>query len=175
MFDGMKNGDLDVKFFPRNSKEAQIVIKNTTDKPLNVHLPDAFAGVPVLGQALGAGQGNNRTTKQRHSRRQSKPGRGRRRSWKWWRSSARWQQRRRWWRGVQCSAGKDHQDQGRGRLPRSWQRRTERPHSLRDSADRIVQQRSGGCRALQIARQRQGRSTLSASSRLAFGQSHELG
>jgi hypothetical protein len=63
LFDGMKSGDLDVKFFPRNSREAQIVIKNNTDQPLNVHLPDAFAGVPVLGQALGAGgAGNTRTT-----------------------------------------------------------------------------------------------------------------
>ncbi len=52
LFDGMKSGDLDVKFFLRNSREAQIVIKNNTDQPLNVQLPDAFAGVPILGQAL---------------------------------------------------------------------------------------------------------------------------
>jgi hypothetical protein len=60
LFDGMQKGDLDVKFFPRNSKEAQILIKNNTDQPLNVQLPDAFAGVPVLAQA--GGVGNTRTT-----------------------------------------------------------------------------------------------------------------
>jgi hypothetical protein len=63
LFDGMKDGDLDVKFFPRNSREAQILIKNNTDQPLTVKLPDAFAGVPVLAQALGAGaNGNTRNT-----------------------------------------------------------------------------------------------------------------
>ena len=61
----MKSGDLDVKFFPRNSKEAQILIKNNTDRPLTVQLPDAFAGVPILAQAAGAAGGNaggNRST-----------------------------------------------------------------------------------------------------------------
>jgi len=64
MFDGMKSGDLDVKFFPRNSKEAQLLIKNNTDKPLTVQLPDAFAGVPVLAQAVGNNNnaGGNRTS-----------------------------------------------------------------------------------------------------------------
>jgi hypothetical protein len=62
LFDGMKSGDLDVKFFPRNSREAQILIKNNTDQPLTVQLPEAFAGVPVLAQAAGAGAGGNRTT-----------------------------------------------------------------------------------------------------------------
>jgi hypothetical protein len=61
MFEGMKKGNLDVKFFPRNSREAQIVIKNNTDQPLTVQLPEAFAGVPVLAQAAGAGAGTRTT------------------------------------------------------------------------------------------------------------------
>ena len=55
MFDAMKSGDLDVKIFLRNSHEGQVIIKNNTNQPLNVHLPEAFAAVPVLAQAAGAG------------------------------------------------------------------------------------------------------------------------
>ncbi len=40
---------------PKDSSEAKVTIKNKTDKPLNVKLPDAFAGVPVLAQRGGAG------------------------------------------------------------------------------------------------------------------------
>ncbi len=57
LFDGMKSGDLDVKFLPKNSRDAQILVKNNTDQPLSVKLPPAFAAVPVLAQAAGAGGG----------------------------------------------------------------------------------------------------------------------
>ncbi len=50
MFAAMKAGDLEVSMIPKDSSEARIVIKNNTDKPLNVKLPDAFAGMPVLAQ-----------------------------------------------------------------------------------------------------------------------------
>jgi hypothetical protein len=53
MFDGMTNGDLGVKFIPKDSTEARVLIENKTDKPLSVKLPDAFAGVPVLAQQAG--------------------------------------------------------------------------------------------------------------------------
>jgi hypothetical protein len=56
MFAAIEKGDISVKLIPKDSTESQVVIKNETDRPLNVKLPDAFAGVPVLGQALG-GQG----------------------------------------------------------------------------------------------------------------------
>jgi len=59
MFDGMKSGDLDVKIIPHNASHAQLVIKNNTQQPMNVHLPDAFAAVPVLAQQQGVG---SRTT-----------------------------------------------------------------------------------------------------------------
>ena len=55
LFEGMRNGDLAVKFVPKDSREARITVENKTDKPLNVKLPDSFAGVPVLAQAGGAG------------------------------------------------------------------------------------------------------------------------
>jgi hypothetical protein len=55
MFDAMKSQDIDVKLIPKDDKESRVLIKNNTDKPLNVRLPEAFAGVPVLAQARGGG------------------------------------------------------------------------------------------------------------------------
>lgn len=52
MFAAIEAGQLDVKFIPQNSKQAQMFIENKTDKPLNVRLPDVFAGVPVQAQVL---------------------------------------------------------------------------------------------------------------------------
>lgn len=61
-FAAIQDGDLDVKFIARNSRKAQVVIKNTTDQPLTVKLPDAFAAIPVLAQQAGIGGGGNRNT-----------------------------------------------------------------------------------------------------------------
>lgn len=62
MFEAIENGQIDVKLIPRDSKQSQVLIENKTDKPLNVKLPEAFAGVPVLAQIGGFGGGgrNNR-------------------------------------------------------------------------------------------------------------------
>ncbi len=57
LFAGMDSGEIEVKFIPRDSTEAQVIIHNKTDKPLNVKLPAAFAGVPVLAQFGGGGMG----------------------------------------------------------------------------------------------------------------------
>ena len=57
MFAAIEKGDISVKLIPKDSTESQVLIKNETDKPLNVKLPDAFAGVPVLGQNFGGGGG----------------------------------------------------------------------------------------------------------------------
>ncbi len=57
MFRAMEDGKIDVKLIPRNSKQSNVLIKNKTDKPLSVQLPDAFAGVPVLAQIGGRGGG----------------------------------------------------------------------------------------------------------------------
>lgn len=59
LFDAMKGGDIDVKFIAKNSREGQLLVKNKTDQPLTIKLPDAFAAVPVLAQAA-AGAGGNR-------------------------------------------------------------------------------------------------------------------
>lgn len=55
MFQAMRDGRIEVRLIPKDAKEASIVIKNKTDKPLTVKLPDAFAGVPVLAQLDGGG------------------------------------------------------------------------------------------------------------------------
>jgi hypothetical protein len=57
LFGAMADGQLEVKFIPKDSTEARLLVKNKTDKPLNVRLPEAFAGVPVLAQGFGGGMG----------------------------------------------------------------------------------------------------------------------
>jgi hypothetical protein len=59
MFAAIAKGDIAVKLIPKNSTECNVLIENKTKKPLNVKLPDAFAGVPVLGQ-VGAPMGGAR-------------------------------------------------------------------------------------------------------------------
>jgi hypothetical protein len=55
MFKAMKAGDIEVKLIPKDSTQARVFIANKTKEPLNVRLPDVFAGVPVLAQAPGGG------------------------------------------------------------------------------------------------------------------------
>ena len=55
LFEGMENGKLEVRFLPKDATLATIVINNKTDKPLDIRLPDAFGGVPVLAQGMGMG------------------------------------------------------------------------------------------------------------------------
>ncbi len=50
IFSGIQQGQLDVQLIPRDSRQCRLIIKNNTDKPLSVMLPQAFAGVPVLAQ-----------------------------------------------------------------------------------------------------------------------------
>ena len=56
MFAAMDAGQIDVKFIPINATKANVLVKNLTDKPMNLKLPAAFAGVPVLAQ-FGGGMG----------------------------------------------------------------------------------------------------------------------
>jgi hypothetical protein len=64
MFSAMKAGDIEVKLIPKDSTESRVLITNKTDRPLNVKLPEAFAGVPVLAQmgvgGAGFGRGGGR-------------------------------------------------------------------------------------------------------------------
>jgi len=65
MFEAIEAKQIDVKIIPKDSKLLQVMIENKSDKPLNIKLPSAFAGVPVLAQAglggggLGGGGNNN--------------------------------------------------------------------------------------------------------------------
>jgi hypothetical protein len=57
LFTAMEAGDIEVKLIPKDDKGGNITIKNKTDKPLTIKVPEAFAGVPVLAQGLGGGLG----------------------------------------------------------------------------------------------------------------------
>lgn len=70
MFEAINKGEIGVKLVPKDSAECQVLIENKTKQPLNVKLPEAFAGVPVLAQAAGPGNlglgglgGNNRANR----------------------------------------------------------------------------------------------------------------
>ena len=57
LFDGMKSGKLQVKLVVMDSTEARLIVANKADEPLNIKMPDAFAGVHVLAQLGGAAAG----------------------------------------------------------------------------------------------------------------------
>jgi len=56
MFEAIESKEIEVKLIPKDDTESRVLIKNNTKKPLNVQLPDAFAGRPVLAQ-VGGGLG----------------------------------------------------------------------------------------------------------------------
>src|SRR4030042_731317 len=58
MFQAIKDGQINVKLIPKDSTECGVLVENKTKQPLNVKLPEAFAGVPVLAQVGGAGVNN---------------------------------------------------------------------------------------------------------------------
>jgi hypothetical protein len=55
LFAGMEAGEIEVKVIPKDATGGNITVKNKTDKPLTIKLPEAFAGVPVLAQGFGGG------------------------------------------------------------------------------------------------------------------------
>jgi len=57
MFAAIEAEQIEVKLIPKDSTECRVFIKNKTDKPLSIKLPEAFAGVPVLAQFGGGGMG----------------------------------------------------------------------------------------------------------------------
>jgi hypothetical protein len=59
IFSAQEDGKLEVKLIPKGSADCRVLIKNVSDQPLNVTLPEAFAGVPVLAQQFGANMMNN--------------------------------------------------------------------------------------------------------------------
>lgn len=68
LFAAAKAGDLDVRFIPRDDAHARLILKNKTDRPLSVTLPEVFAASPVLAQVpfgqgfFNQGQQNNQAS-----------------------------------------------------------------------------------------------------------------
>ena len=60
MFKGMESGQISVQFIPKDATQANVIVKNLSDEPLAVEMPEAFAGVPVLAQRGGGGGGGGR-------------------------------------------------------------------------------------------------------------------
>jgi hypothetical protein len=57
LFQAMDDGQVDAKFIAKNDRAARVIITNKTNQPLNLQMPAAFAGVPVLAQVGGGGFG----------------------------------------------------------------------------------------------------------------------
>ncbi len=70
MFAAIEKGQIEVRLIPKDSTETRVLIENKTDRPLNVKLPEAFAGVPILAQqgfgvgGIGGGGGGRRNNNQ---------------------------------------------------------------------------------------------------------------
>jgi hypothetical protein len=56
-FEAVDAGQINAKFIALNDHEAKLIVTNNTKQPLNLRLPDAFAGVPVAAQFGGGGGG----------------------------------------------------------------------------------------------------------------------
>jgi hypothetical protein len=55
LFAGLDAGKVEVIVIPRDSKRVTLQLKNLSDQPLTIRLPEAFAAVPVQAQLLGGG------------------------------------------------------------------------------------------------------------------------
>lgn len=55
MFSAMETGDVEVIIKARSASDSNILVKNTTDRPLSVQMPATFSAVPVLRQFGGGG------------------------------------------------------------------------------------------------------------------------
>ena len=54
-FEAVGAGTINAKFIALNDHEAKIIVTNNTNQPINLKLPEAFAGVPVAAQFGGGG------------------------------------------------------------------------------------------------------------------------
>ena len=53
LFQAIDEGLVEVKLTPKNSLHSSLTVTNKTDKEIVVDMPTAFAGVPILAQAVG--------------------------------------------------------------------------------------------------------------------------
>jgi len=56
VFEGMKRDQIEVRVVMQNENKGRVLVRNKTDQPINVRLPDVMATVPVLAQ-IGGGAG----------------------------------------------------------------------------------------------------------------------
>jgi hypothetical protein len=57
LFQAIDDHQVDVKFIAKSDHDARILVKNNTNQPLHLQMPEAFAGVPALAQFGGGGGG----------------------------------------------------------------------------------------------------------------------
>jgi hypothetical protein len=55
LFAGMEDGKVQATVVPRDAKRVTLQLKNKSDRPITIRLPEAFAAVPVQAQLLGGG------------------------------------------------------------------------------------------------------------------------
>ena len=55
LFAGIDDGKVEATVIPRDSKKVTLQLKNKSDQPLTIRLPEAFAAVPVQAQVAGGG------------------------------------------------------------------------------------------------------------------------
>ena len=53
MFDAIDHGEVEVIIRATSASKSNLIVKNTTDKPLAIVMPEAFSAVPVLRQGFG--------------------------------------------------------------------------------------------------------------------------
>lgn len=58
-FSAVEKGQISAQLIPRDAWQCRLIVRNKTDKPLNVRLPDVLAGVPVAAQFLPPGNNAN--------------------------------------------------------------------------------------------------------------------
>ena len=58
VFDGIKDGRIEVRWIAKDATKSRLLVTNKTDKPLAVQLPAAVAAVPVLAQFRDFNRGN---------------------------------------------------------------------------------------------------------------------
>jgi hypothetical protein len=57
LFAGIDEGKLEATVIPRDAKKVTLQLKNNSDQPLAIRMPEAFAAVPIQAQFAGGGGG----------------------------------------------------------------------------------------------------------------------
>ena len=149
MFAAIEKGDIAVKLIPKDSTQCQVLIENKTDKPLNVKLPEAFAGVPVLAQNAGRRRRRRRTAAAAAAAATSSSNQGMGGGMGGMGGDGR--------RHVQRPAGTGRKIQSPHRLPRSRQSGAARRRPLRNQAHRELHHQARRPRVVRDAWQRPDR------------------